>query len=377
MDGIPEDARAVLEIDLDALCANWSMLAGMAGPNVVCSGVVKADGYGLGLEPVARALMQQGCKVFFVASLSEGRRLRGLSDSITVYILDGLLPGAAHHYVSLGLRPVLSSLPEIVEWAAFNRESQSRFPAAIQVDTGMNRLGIPVTDHQALREAAALAKNFEPCLIMSHLACADTPEDPMNARQLAGFKDSLSLLPDAPLSLANSGGIFLGADYHFDLVRPGIALYGGRAFTGGVNPVRPVVRLCARILQVRDTAAGETVGYGASHVLTRPARIATIGCGYADGFLRAIGPSGSALGPMGFIGDYPVPVIGRVSMDLITVDVTNVPDGLAVRGGWVEVMGGRVTVDDLTDRAGTIGYELLTRLSNRIHRIYRRKVASN
>jgi alanine racemase len=174
----------------------------------------------------------------------------------------------------------------------------------------------------------------------------------------------------APASLANSGGTFLGEGFHYDLVRPGIAMYGGRAFEGGDNPMQTVVRLDARILQVRDVGIGDVVGYGATFTAMRPSRIATIACGYADGFLRALSSDGNKPGAVGYIGDYAVPLVGRVSMDLITLDVTDVPAGLARRGAWVEVMGGRVTVDDLTDRAGTIGYELLSRLSRRVHRVY-------
>jgi len=205
---------------------------------------------------------------------------------------------------------------------------------------------------------------------MSHLACADEPANPMNERQRQRFNALRALLPPAPASLSNSGGTFLGHAYHFDVVRPGIALYGGRAHEDKPNPMRSVVRLTARILQVKDVAPGETIGYGAIYSVQRPSRIATIACGYADGFLRALSVATGKAGPVGYIGDYPVPIVGRVSMDFINVDVTDVPEELTRRGGWVEVMGQRVTVDDLTDRAGTIGYELLSRLGPRVLRVY-------
>jgi alanine racemase len=192
----------------------------------------------------------------------------------------------------------------------------------------------------------------------------------MNAAQLAAFNVLRAKLPPAPASLANSGGVFLGPDYHFDLVRPGIALYGGRAFEGHPNPMRWVVRLQARILQVRRVATGEPIGYGATFEAARESRVATIACGYADGFLRALSSPTGRHGPVGYIGEHPVPVVGRVSMDLITVDVTDVPEREACRGAWVEVLGPRTTIDDLTDMAGTIGYELLTRLGRRVHRVY-------
>jgi alanine racemase len=234
----------------------------------------------------------------------------------------------------------------------------------------MNRLGMPGDEVLSLAQRPEVLQSFELALVMSHLACADEPSNPMNAAQRRRFDDLRSRLPAAPASLANSGGTFLGAEYHYDLVRPGIALYGGRAFEGAPNPMRTVVRLAARILQVRTVPVGEPVGYGAIFRTRRPTRVATIACGYADGFLRALSTSTDQPGPAGYIDAYAVPLVGRVSMDLLTVDVTDVPDRLVHRGGWVELMGERVTVDDLTDRAGTIGYELLARLGPRVHRVY-------
>ncbi len=366
---IPPDARAVLRINLGALRANWARLNIESG-TAECAGVIKADAYGLGLEPIARALTAEGCATFFVATLDEGRRARAIQPGADIYILDGLLPGAEAHYTGFDLRPVLSSEPELRDWAAYCARLGRRLPAAVQVDTGMNRLGLRPHEVDLVAAEPALFQAFKMTLVMSHLACADEHDNAMNEAQRTLFDRLRAKLPSAPASLSNSGGTFLGPQYHYDLVRPGIAVYGGRAFVGAENPMKPVVSLSARILQVRDCAPGDAVGYGATFRVTRPSRMATIACGYADGFLRALsGPSGHP-GPVGFIGPYPVPVVGRVSMDLITVDVTDVPQALAVRGNWVEVMGGRVTLDDLTDRAGTIGYELLARLSKRVHRIY-------
>ena len=367
----PVDARAVLEIDLDALLANWKQLNDVAGP-AECAGVVKADAYGLGLEEVTEELSEAGCKTFFVASLEEGRRARSIVPGAKIYILDGLLPGAEDYYKGFNLQPVLSSAPEIEEWAGICRQLGRRLPAAIHIDTGMHRLGISAGELDGFI-ANARFDDFAPTLVMSHLSCADEQGHAANAEQCAVFERVRGQLAGIPASLANSGGTFLGADYHYDLVRPGIALYGGRAFEGAANPMNPVVTLSARILQVQDVGPGDAVGYGAAHRVEKPARIATIACGYADGFLRALGGHHSKPGAVGYIGDYSVPIVGRVSMDLITLDVTNVPESLAHRGGWVEVMGGRVTVDDLTDRAGTIGYELLSRLSRRVHRVYRKR----
>src|SRR5258705_3419058 len=368
-ESIPADARAVLRIDLNALRWNWKRLNEASG-RAECSGVIKADAYGLGLEQVARALAHEGCRTFFTATLEEGRRVRAVEPGAVIYILDGLLPGAGAHYSGFDLRPCLSSLPEIREWAAYCRTLRRRLPAAIHIDTGINRLGLATQDVDTLAAMPEALVDFDPALVMSHLACADEPENPYNADQRRLFDRLRAKLPAAPASLANSGGVFLGPDYHYDLVRPGIALYGGRALEVGANPMRTVVRLSARILQVREVAEGEAVGYGATYRVTRTSRIATIACGYADGFLRALSGLTGHPGPAGYLGPHPVPTVGRVSMDLITVDVTDVPAVLAQRGAWVEVMGERVTLDDLTDRAGTIGYELLSRLSRRVHRIY-------
>jgi alanine racemase len=367
---IPADARAVLTINLDAMRANWAAL-NVASGKAECAAVVKADAYGLGLEEIARALTREGCRTFFTATLEEGRRIRAVQPGANIYILDGLLPGAAPHYAGFDLRPCLGSFGEVQEWAAYCDAIGRPLAAAIHIDTGMNRLGLPAVEVDALAAEPAVFTRFHLTLVMSHLACADEPAHPMNARQRAAFDALRAKLPATKASLANSGGVFLGAPFHYDLVRPGIALYGGRAFEGETNPMRWVVQLQARILQVRETPAGETVGYGATYVCERPTRIATIACGYADGFLRAISRVGRSSGAVGFLGPHPVPIIGRVSMDTITLDVTDVPTVHAQRGAWVEVMGARTTVDDLTDRAGTIGYELLTRLGRRVHRVYR------
>lgn len=367
---IPPDARAVLTINLEALRANWGTLNKASG-EAECAGVIKADAYGLGLSEIANALVAEGCQTIFVATLAEARAVRTAHPGITVYVLDGLLPGAAAHYAGFDLRPCLSSLAEVREWAAWCDASGRKLRAAVHLDTGMNRLGLPA-DELAMLEGPErdLFQHFELSLLMSHLACADTPGHPMNAAQLARFKSLIARLPAAPASLANSGGVFLGDPYHFDLVRPGIALYGGRAFEGERNPMQWVVQLRARILQVRPVSSGDAIGYGATYRAGGDQRIATIACGYADGFLRALSGTAGRPGPVGFIGDHPVPVVGRVSMDLLCVDVTNVPERLAARGGWVEILGPRTTIDDLTDRAGTIGYELLTRLGRRVHRVY-------
>jgi alanine racemase len=362
-------ARGLLTVDLAGIQANWRWLAAVAR-GAECAGVVKADAYGMGIEPVAKALWEAGCRTFFVATLTEGRRLKVVLPAATAYVLDGLMPGTAPLYPTYGLRPVLGSVAEIEEWAVYTRSAGTRLPAAVHIDTGMNRLGLTAGDVEALAANPAPFEAFPVSLVMSHLACGDTPSSPMNARQKNLFDALRAKLPPAPASLANSAGILLGGDFRYDLVRAGIALYGGRAVEGRPNPAAKVVRVEARILQVRAASAGETVGYGAAYTLTRPSRLATIATGYADGFLRSIsGPIGRPP-PPAYVSGYPAPIVGRVSMDVVTIDVTDIPAAHAQRGDWAELIGRHVQVDDLADSSGTIGYEVLTRLGPRFQRVY-------
>lgn len=367
--GVPLSARSVLTINLDAIRANWAKLNQASG-RAECAGMIKADAYGLGLEPIMRMLASEGCRTYFVATIDEGRRARLVQPGAVIYILDGLLPGAEPNYTGFDLRPTLSSLAEARDWAAYSRARGRRLPAALHIDTGLNRMGLTETEIDALVAEPQLFESFELTLILSHLACADTPANPMNEMQRQRFDFLRAKLPPAPASLGNTAATFTSPQFHYDLVRPGIGLYGGRAREDQPNPMRPVVTCAARILQVRELAPGASIGYGATYRVHRPSRIATLGIGYADGFLRGLSVAEGEAGTMGYIGPHPVPIVGRVSMDFITVDVTDVPEALARRGAWVEVMGERITVDDLTDKAGTIGYELLTRLGQRVHRVY-------
>lgn len=362
----PSAAGGRLTIDLGALAANWRALASLVGDGVATAGVVKGDGYGIGLEAAAVALAEAGCHTFFVALPEEGMRLRAAVRDAAIYVLDGLLPGSAPTYVAADLRPVLGSYAEIEEWAAA-RQAGALTGCAIHVDTGMNRLGLTPGEARALSEQRGLVQALAPSLLMSHLAVADTPEHPLNRKQLSGFRAVRSLLPNIPASLANSAGIRLGADYHFDLVRPGIALYGGEAGTR-VQRLSTVVTLEARVLQVREAKRGDTVGYGAGETLKQPSRIAVLGIGYADGYHRAAGSADEDPGARAFVNGRNAPLTGRVSMDLIAVDVTDIPG--VQRGDWVELFGPHVSVDEVADFAGTIGYELLTALGRRLERRY-------
>jgi alanine racemase len=291
--------------------------------------------------------------------------------NVGLYVLNGLLPGTAAEFAAIGARPVLGSMEEIIEWAGFGAATHDLVPAAVHVDTGMNRLGVKPADYEALIVAADILQTFPTALVMSHLACADTPDHPKNAAQLAAFSAIAGQLPATMRrSLANSPGVFLGPDYAFDLVRPGIALYGGNPFADRPNPMEPVVRLYGRIAQLGEAERGETVGYGAARTLTRRTRYATVTTGYADGYIRALGSTDAHAGATGWLGGQALPILGRVSMDLIVFDITDLPDGAAQRGGFVELIGDRFTIDDAAALAGTIPYEVLTSLGRRYQRIY-------
>jgi alanine racemase len=261
-------------------------------------------------------------------------------------------------------------MEEIIEWAGCGAGIAAPLPAAVHIDTGMNRLGVNPNDYEALIVAGDMLEAFPTDLLMSHLACADTPEHPKNAAQLAAFMEITDKLPQIPRSLANSAGVFFGEDYAFDLVRPGIALYGGNPFANHRNPMEPVIRLYGRIAQLGQAERGETIGYGAARALTRRTRYATVTAGYADGYFRALGSTDAQDGATAWLGDHPVPILGRVSMDLIVFDVTDTPEDIAQRGGLIELIGERFTIDDAAAIAGTIPYEVLTSLGQRYQRIY-------
>jgi len=361
----PSMAAGRLRIDLSALARNWRDMAGRAG-GAATAAVVKGDAYGMGIAPAVTALADAGCTTFFVALPEEGLRVRAAAPDAVVYVLGGLV-GDPAAYVAAGLRPVLNDRAGIEEWRRA-RTAGAPAGAALHVDTGMNRLGLRPDAFRSLVAEDGVADALGLTLLMSHLACADTPGHPLNARQLSAFRAVRDLLPGVPASLANSAGVFLGPDYAFDLVRPGIALYGGRAVADAPSPMRPVATLEGRILQIRDVPAGETVGYGAAETVHRDSRVAVVGVGYADGYHRRAGSSDGRPGARGFLRGRDVPLIGRVSMDLMAFDVTDLRE--ASRGDWIELFGDHVAVDDVAAAAETIGYELLTGLGRRYARTY-------
>lgn len=356
-----------LTVDLAALAANWRSLAARAAP-AETAGVVKGDGYGMGLEAATGTLADAGCRTFFTATIAEALRAKAVVPEAAVYVLNGFPPGAAGLVADADLRPVLGSLEEVEDWAGLGRSRGRAFPSALHVDTGMNRLGLARDVAVAVAGRADLRPHLGLSLLMSHLACADTPEHPLNARQLAAFSAARALFPGVPASLANSAATLALPDTHFDLVRPGIAVYGGQAVVGRANPMRPVATLEGRIIKIREADAGDSVGYGAAETLGRRSRLAVVGIGYADGFPRAAGSSDTTGGASGWIAGHRVRLVGRVSMDLLVYDVTDVPPDLARRGDWIELFGTHVPVDDVAARAGTIGYEILTQLGRRFDR---------
>lgn len=356
-------AGAVLRIDLEALADNYRTIRQKAAPAQV-AGVVKADGYGLGAIPVAETLMDAGCRHVFVAHLGEAIALKpALRPGVGLFVLNGLQPGAESACAEAGAIPVLNSLDQIDRWAALAKALNRPLPAALQVDSGMARLGLPPEEVEILAAQRSRLDGVDLKLVMSHLACADDPANPFNRRQVENFEALARHFPDIPRSLDNSGGAFQ-ARGHFDLVRAGIALYGG-APQNGPNPMRPVVSLEARITQIRRVSAGAGVGYGLTHHCDRPSHIATIPVGYADGWPRYLSNRGGA-----YIGGIRVPIVGRVSMDSITLDVTDVPEALLYPGAPVELLGSHQGIDDVAADAGTISYEILTQLGRRYAREY-------
>jgi alanine racemase len=358
-----EGAR--LTVRLGAITANYRQFVERCAPAAV-AGVVKAEGYGLGAGPVAGALAECGCDTFFVARLEEGVALRPAHPHARIFVLDGVQDGKATALIAHRLVPVLNSLQQLDLWAGAARPHRAKLDCAIHLDTGMNRLGLPADETALLSaEAATRLRDANVVLWMTHLACGDDCASPMNRQQLERFRAALAALPSAPASLAASAGALLGKEYAFDLVRAGIGLYGGYPCSEQSNPFAVAAVLTAPILQLRRVDTGESVGYGATFRATRPSTLATAGLGYADGLMRAIGNRGS-----GAIAGVRVPIVGRVSMDLVTLDVTDVPPDALRVGADVEFIGDTISLEELAALAGTANYEVLTSLSHRLRRDY-------
>jgi alanine racemase len=363
------ETGSILTVDLAAIEENWRRLAQRL-LTAECAAVVKANAYGLGLQQVTTTLARAGCKTFFVADLAEARAVRSRAPEAAIYVLAGFTPDWGEGFIDVNARPVINSTTELAEWDAFVAAHSWRGGAALQVDTGMRRLGITPDEAVALAPRAH-TENHGIALLMSHLACAQTPDHPLNARQIALFRELHALYPGVPASLVNSSGLFLGDAGHFDLARPGAALYGVNPTPGRPNPMKSVVELTGRILQLRSVARDDTVGYDATWTAKRPSRIAVVALGYADGLLRASGGTDERSGGAALVAGKRCPIVGRISMDLVCIDVTELTDGSVHRGDPATLIGGEIGIDDIAASAGTIGYEILTRLGLRSQVVYR------
>ncbi|MEK1892353.1 MAG: alanine racemase [Rhizobium sp.] len=363
-----------LTVDLTALTENWKDMARRSG-KARAAAVVKADAYGTGIEDSGEALYMAGARDFFVATVDEGVTLRPYAPDARIFVLSGIWPGTERRLFENDLVPVISSEEQLAFWMAVLAE-YGDYPCALNVDTGFNRLGLSMDEAIALADDVSRPASFAPVLVMSHLACSDDHSSEMNRQQLESFRQVSAAYEGIDSSLAASAGIFLGSDYHFDLTRPGIALYGGEAVNDMVNPMRPVVSAEARIIQVRTAKEGQSVGYGRAMRLTRDSRLAIVSAGYADGYLRSQSSGGVPLrqtvpqGGQGFVAGRKVPVAGRITMDLTIFDVTDLAENAVRAGDYVELFGKNVVVDDVARSAGTIGYEILTSIGLRHERRY-------
>ncbi|MDB2432318.1 alanine racemase [Alphaproteobacteria bacterium] len=364
---MPASDQAELSVDLAALAANYKTMQENAG-QAETSAVVKADGYGLGMAHIAPALAKAGCKTFWVAQLNEAITLRALLPDAVIYVLNGVPSGTAAQFEAHDLRPCLITLAQVQEWQSHCRAGKP-LPACLFIDSGFNRLGFGEIEIAELIATPDIFEGWELSLIASHLACADEPKNPMNGTQLERFRSALAVLPDAPASLANSGGTMLGPDYHFDMIRTGTMLYGCSATAREEDALQPIAGLRAPLLQIRQLSAGDTIGYGATFTASGEMTIGVASLGYGDGLSRYFGNQSPS--PIRFtIGDQPVSLLGRISMDSLAVDLTNLA-ALPSVGDMVEIFGHDNPIDRLAHQGNTISYELLTSLGNRYNRIYK------
>lgn len=360
---------AKLFIDLNALTQNYQKLRELS-PSAICAGVVKANAYGLGLEEVSLALSKAGCTDFFVAQPREAEKLRSILPQARIMVLNGLYEGAEDFYHEHHIIPVLNTVEEVEAWAAYADKKARKLPALVHIDTGINRLGMSDLECEKVLGNDRMSSKLDILYLMSHLACADTAESEHNSFQLKAFQSIRAKHPQTRASLANSAGIFLGADYHFDMTRPGCALYGGTSTNLPQAQMSPVVHLHSKFLQIRNVPRGDGVGYGAIWKAPRDSLVGILPIGYGDGFARLHGSGSGELRGQVFLCGKKIPVIGRVSMDLMAVDLTELAHSSGLRNMSVEILGENITIDELAESAQTIGYEVLTNLGSRYARHY-------
>ena len=361
-----EAETALLTINLSALKANWRKLKSI-GANAECGAVIKANAYGLGYAPVMRALHEAGCRTFFVATIAEGEAARQLFSDATIFVLDGIVIGGANRLVAAQLTPIIGSYEELEDWSKLSNQLGRKLQAGIHFDTGMRRLGFGASE---AAHVAQLCRQIEPILILSHFVSAQIEDSDLNIKQLSQFDVIRRHFPNIAASMANSSAVFLSQRPHFDLLRPGYALYGGNPTPAVKNPMQSVIKLHARILVVRDIEAGDCVGYDATWIASRPSKIATLAIGYADGLHLSASGHNNKPAAKAFMNGHYYPYIGRVSMDYIVIDVTDAPDGSVKRGDFVELLGPHISIEDFAAAANVIGYEVLTRLGARYTRQY-------
>ena len=359
-------SNSFLEINIDSIIHNYQLINNKVG-NTECAAVLKADAYGMGASVVAKALDKVGCSTFFVATIDEGIELRACfsKNENQIAVLSGLLEGSEDIFYSNKLTPVLNDTEQIKKWAIYNKQKKISAPSILHIDTGMNRLGLTINELYDIIKNPTELKELHVGCIMSHLACGDQPRDIMNEKQLSVFLNAKKKFPNVKASLANSAGVFLGQSYHLDMVRPGIALYGSGSGSIPSKPLKQVIKLYSRILQIRTLSTGASVGYGASYRVSEATRVATVGLGYADGYLRSLSNCSWV-----FFNGLRLPVIGRISMDYITIDITQIASEKIKTGDFIEIISDKFTLDDLAAVANTVPHELLTRLGTRHHRIY-------
>lgn len=358
------NAGPVLTVDLDAIRQNYAYLKKMVAP-AICAGVVKADAYGLGMDRVAPAMFEAGCKDLFVAWPEEGIDLHPLLPNARIFVLHGAMPGTAKELAQNNLIPVVNHLGQLAEWANYARKTGKKMPVAIHVDSGLNRLGMPLDEVQKIHKNPDLLGGLDLQLIMSHLAIPALANHPMNQTQLDAFKKALTFLPKAPASLAASSGTFLGEEFRFDMVRIGSSIYGMNPLPNKPNPMRAVAKLEFPVLQVQEVPTGKTIGYGCTYKTEKPTRVATLGGGFSDGYMRSLSNNGTI-----WIGDYRCPVLGRVSMDLITIDVSDIPAHLIQPGEMIAILNEQYTVNHLAGEARTRTTEILCGLGRKPKRQY-------
>jgi len=357
--------NGILTINLEKLAANYRLFQSKVGTHCDVAGIIKANAYGLGLKQVSGQLKKLNCPLFFVATLDEALELRGYDPDTPIAVLGGLMSNAESTYIEHNITPILNTPIDIKNWNDYAAQHNKKLDAILHCDTAMNRLGLSTEETKDFVQNRDLFNNIDITMVMSHFACADDFNHPLTTQQADDFETLAKNFPNAKKSLANSSGLFRNPQYHYDMVRPGYSLYGGNPTPETSNPMHSVVTLQSRILQIRECKKDQSIGYGATHQFNTDTRTATLALGYADGFLR----SSSAKAIVYYEGQ-PCPVLGRVSMDLVSIDISHIKGKQPRQGEAIEILGKYQSIDDLADTAGTIGYEILTSLGKRYKRHY-------